>query len=135
MGLSSAPFPRELSHGGGWSEDQHSWREGQSATAGPLHQKAELRVQGAAGCTILFTYAVMDPSFFQEPTDMYIYMGFLWGAGGEESTCQRRRHKRCGFSPWFGKIPWRRAWQPTPVFLPREAPWTEEPGGLQSTGS
>ena len=27
------------------------------------------------------------------------------------------------------------AWQPTPVFLPGEPPWTEEPGGLQSTGS
>ena len=25
---------------------------------------------------------------------------------------------RCGFSPWVGKIPWRRAWQPTPVFIP-----------------
>ena len=31
--------------------------------------------------------------------------------------------------------PWRRAWQCTPVFLPGESPWTEEPGGLQSTGS
>ena len=29
----------------------------------------------------------------------------------------------------------RRAWQPTPVFLPGESPWTEEPGGLQSMGS
>ena len=27
---------------------------------------------------------------------------------------------------------WRRAWQPTPVFLPWESPWTEEPGELQS---
>ena len=27
------------------------------------------------------------------------------------------------------------AWQPTPVFLPGESPWTEEPGGLQSVGS
>ena len=35
---------------------------------------------------------------------------------------------------WFGKIPWRRAWQPTPVFLPGESPWTEELGGLQSMG-
>ena len=26
---------------------------------------------------------------------------------------------------------WRKAWQPTPVFLPGESPWTEEPGGLQ----
>ena len=30
---------------------------------------------------------------------------------------------------------WRRARQPTPVFLPGESPWTEEPGGLQSKGS
>ena len=27
---------------------------------------------------------------------------------------------RRGFDPWVGKIPWRRAWLPTPVFLPRE---------------
>ena len=45
---------------------------------------------------------------------------------------QCRRHR---FDPWVRKIPWRRAWQPTPVSLPGEAPWTEEPGGLQSTGS
>ena len=25
-------------------------------------------------------------------------------------------------------------WQPTPVFLPGDSPWTEEPGGLQSIG-
>ena len=41
-----------------------------------------------------------------------------------------RRHKRHGFNPWVRKIPWRRAQQPTPVFLPGESPWTEEPGGL-----
>ena len=29
-------------------------------------------------------------------------------------------------------MPWRRAWQPTPVFLPGESSWTEEPGGLLS---
>ena len=32
------------------------------------------------------------------------------------------------------KISWRRAWQPTPVYLPGEFSWTEEPGGLQSMG-
>ena len=41
---------------------------------------------------------------------------------------------RPGSDPWIGKIPWRRACQPTPAFLPGESPWTEEPGGLQSTG-
>ena len=34
--------------------------------------------------------------------------------------------------------PWRRAWQPTPVFLPGESPWTEEPGrqrGCKESGT
>ena len=31
--------------------------------------------------------------------------------------------------------PRRRTWQPTPVFLPGESPWAEDPGGLQSVGS
>ena len=35
--------------------------------------------------------------------------------------CQCRRGKRCGFDPWIGKIPWRRAWQPTAMFLPEES--------------
>ena len=29
--------------------------------------------------------------------------------------------KRYGFHPWVGKIPWRRKWQPTPVFLSGES--------------
>ena len=33
------------------------------------------------------------------------------------------------------KIPWRRTWQPTPVLLPGESPWTEEAGRLPSMGS
>ena len=44
--------------------------------------------------------------------------GFLGGSSDKESTCQCRRHKRCGFDPWIGKIPWKRVWQPIPVFLP-----------------
>ena len=31
------------------------------------------------------------------------------------------RHKRHGFDPWVRKIPWRRAWQPIPVFLSGES--------------
>ena len=36
------------------------------------------------------------------------------------------RHKRYGFNPWVGKIPWRRAWHPTPVF------WAGESHGQRS---
>ena len=39
---------------------------------------------------------------------------------------------RCRLDPWVGKTPWRRAWQHTPVLLPGESPWTEEPRGLQA---
>ena len=39
----------------------------------------------------------------------------LWCFSGKESTCQCRRRE---FDPWVGKIPWRKAWQPPPVFLP-----------------
>ena len=42
------------------------------------------------------------------------------GGSGKEPTSQSRRYMRQGFDPWVGKIPWRRAWEPTSVFLPRE---------------
>ena len=48
-------------------------------------------------------------------------MGFPRGAGGKESAWQCRRRKRHGFDPWVRKIRWRRAWQPTPVFLLEES--------------
>ena len=37
---------------------------------------------------------------------------------GKESACQSRRCRRRRFDPWVGKIPWRRKWQPTSVFVP-----------------
>ena len=46
----------------------------------------------------------------------------MW-LSGKESACQCRRHRRHGFNPWVGKIPWRRKWQFTPVFLLGEAWW------------
>ena len=36
--------------------------------------------------------------------------------GSEGRVCLQ--HRRPGFNPWIGKIPWKRKWQPTPVFLP-----------------
>ena len=43
--------------------------------------------------------------------------------------------RKPGFDLWVGKIPWRREWQPTSVFLSEKNLWTEEPGKLQSMGS
>ena len=45
----------------------------------------------------------------------YIYLGLPSWLSGKESTCQCRR---CGFDSWVGKIPRKKVWQPTPIFLP-----------------
>ena len=62
----------------------------------------------------------------------YCCWGFPGGISGKEPASQCRRSKRCWFDLWVGKILWRRACQPTPVFLPGKILWTEQPGGLQS---
>ena len=52
---------------------------------------------------------------------LYFLLGFPGGTSGKEPACQCRRPKRCWFDPWVRKIPWRKAPQPTPVFLPGES--------------
>ena len=47
--------------------------------------------------------------------------GFPVGASGKEPARQSRRCKRLRFDPWIRNISWKRAWQSTPVFLPRES--------------
>ena len=50
----------------------------------------------------------------------------------------RRLHLQCrrhGFNPWVRKIPWRRKWQPTPVYLPGESHGQRNLAGLQFMGS
>ena len=49
--------------------------------------------------------------------DTCIGRGFPSGTNGKNSTRPCRRHKKLGFDPWVGKVPWRRKWQPAPVFL------------------
>ena len=56
--------------------------------------------------------------------DLRLYktpQGFPGGTSGKEPACQCKRYKKHTFSPWYGKIPWRREWLPTPVFLLKES--------------
>ena len=41
----------------------------------------------------------------------------MW-LSGKESAWQCRR---CPFYPWVGKMPWRRKWQPAPIFFPEKS--------------
>ena len=52
---------------------------------------------------------------------LFLILDFPGGASSKETACQCRRHKRYWFDPWVRKIPWKRARQPTPVFLPGES--------------
>ena len=61
-------------------------------------------------------------------------LGFPGGASGKESACQCRRRKRCGLDPWVGKIPWRRKWQATPIFLPGKFHGQRSLGGCSPRG-
>ena len=52
----------------------------------------------------------------------YLYIrDFPGGTSGKEPACPSSRSKRCVFDPWVGKISWRRAPLPVPVFLPGES--------------
>ena len=58
-----------------------------------------------------------------------------WGAKGKEPACHCRTYTRHEFDPWAGKIPWRRAWQPTPAFLPGESHGQRNLVGYSPVGS
>ena len=52
------------------------------------------------------------------------------GTSGKEPAWQCRRRKRCRFDLLFRKIPWKRVWQPTPVFWPGESHGKRNLAGL-----
>ena len=63
--------------------------------------------------------------------NMWIVPG---GTSGKEPACQCRKHKSYRFDPWVRKMPWRRAWEPTPVFLPGESHGQKSLAGYSPQG-
>ena len=72
---------------------------------------------------------VMGTSCSNSPRPKPLLLSFrVWNntrlprwCSSKKSACQCRRHRRCGFNPWVGKIPWRRKRQLVPVFLPEKS--------------
>ena len=54
---------------------------------------------------------------------VYIYVCILYTPGFPHGSVVKNLPANAGdrFSPWVGKIPWRRKWQPTPVLLPEKS--------------
>ena len=65
--------------------------------------------------------AADSPSWEEVFVQCYYFCPLPWWLSGKEPSCQCRRHRRRKFDPWVGKIPCRKKWQPTPVFLPGES--------------
>ena len=74
------------------------------------HQRFGLYFQAPQTCGIHFQVCHLMVAKLKKK-------GFSWRLSDKESVCQCRRCKRCRFNPWGRKIPWRRKWQPTAVFL------------------
>ena len=70
--------------------------------------------QGSNLCLLCWQEDLLEKG--QLPTQLF--MGFPGGSDSKEPTCQCRRCKKHGFNPWIRKVPWRRKWQSTPLFLP-----------------
>ena len=66
--------------------------------------------------------------------------GLPWWLSGKESTSNagdvgdHLQCRRCRLNPWVRKIPWRRKWQPTPVFLPGKFHGQRSLAGYSSWG-
>ena len=59
----------------------------------------------------------------------------MW-LSGKESACQCRSYRRLRLDPWVGKIPWRKKWPSTWVFLPGKSHWQRSVEGYsQPMGS
>ena len=61
----------------------------------------------------------------------------IWQMGWSNILKRERIRLQCrrqGFNPWFGKIPWRRKWQPTPIFLPEKSHWQRSLAGYSPWG-
>ena len=80
-------------------------------------------------CHVTRDFHRLSPSWRRDRLPIPVFSGFPGGSDRIHLQCGRP-----GFDPWVWKIPWRRAWQPSPAFLPGESAWTEEPFGLQSMG-
>ena len=81
----------------------------------PSHLCAPKRESSGGSLTLLF------PTTAKEMLWRSSHQALPGGSGGKESACKAGDLGSIpGFDPWVGKIPWRRKWQLTPVFLPRK---------------
>ena len=49
-----------------------------------------------------------------------LHLHYIWAFLVAQTVKNLPAMQETWFDPWIGKIPWRRKWPPTPIFLPGE---------------
>ena len=112
-----------------WDKEKNVCRECKRKLGGHSKQRLHLRVENLKHSR--FSMAELE-QYHQLNSWQEWRVFFLWGSATViGSTSQvgltvknppiNTGNVRLGFNPWIWNISWRRAWQPTPVFLPRES--------------
>ena len=83
-------------------------------------QAPEIKTRISFGGSLITSFYSKDVLHHDVRQKMETYLASSITAE-KEPAFQYRNHKRCRFRPWVGKMSWRRAQQPTPVFLPAES--------------
>ena len=68
--------------------------------------------------SLFYSTGYLVSSLWVHTEEQQVLSFVSWWLSHKEPTFQGRRCKRCDFDPWVGRIPWRRKWQATLVFLP-----------------
>ena len=103
------------------------------------------RLKSDRACSTIFSSSLLTPPAFSLSCGWFcllktavIHLAHIKHLRWASLVAQWQRiclhWRKPGFDSWVGKIPWRRAWQPTPVSLPGESHGQRSPGGLQSMG-
>ena len=84
----------------------------------------------------IFDIATSNPLWKQCVLNWLIYNSFPYNSfpGGSDGKSACLQCGRPGFSPWVGKISWRKKWQPTPVLLPGKLHGWRSPIGYSLWG-
>ena len=85
-------------------------------------------------CTCIHSLILFFPGIVLYTMSPRLTRSFSGGTSSREPTCQCMKRKRLGFEPWVRKIPLRKAWQPTLVFLPGEFHGQKSLAGYSSWG-
>ena len=86
--------------------------------------EAESHIRGCVLLEPAMVSRIHDSDIFAKQILRHVLGEFLLAAGTSQVALVVKNpsaNERCWFNSWVGKIPWRRPWQPTPVFLPGES--------------